>query len=393
MAKAATHPLRPVQSAKRTESATTSRPPSDRTAIFLLVPVATLVVVGLGAMLSASSVVALRAEQGQLYFFNRQLIWTAIGIAAFLVTIRIPYQLYARYAISIYLLSTAGLVAVLLIGDVRGGARRWIEVGPITIQPSEFAKFGTVVMLAMVLARKDRLLGDFAHFFFPIALTLGTSSVLLMLEPDFGTTMIIGLTGLSMMVASRAPLRYVIGLAAAGGLMATFLAQSEDYRWRRITSFLDPLSDRFGDGLQAVQSRIAIATGGWFGVGLGASRARWSFLPNAHTDFIFAIIAEEMGFAGAIVVVVLFVALASVGVAIALRAPDPFGRLLAIGIVSWISVQALINVGGVTVVLPITGVPLPFVSSGGSALITNLAAIGVLVNIARSGSTVRASSR
>ncbi|NNF63689.1 MAG: putative lipid II flippase FtsW [Acidimicrobiia bacterium] len=382
-----------MRSAKPADSVKTPKAPSDRTAIFLLVPVATLVVVGLGAMLSASSVVALRADQSQLYFFNRQLVWTVLGVAAFLVTIRIPYRLYAKWAVPLFVVSTVGLIAVLAIGDVRGGARRWIEIGPVTIQPSEFSKFATIVMLAMVLARKDRLLSDFAHFVIPILLTLGTTGGLLMLEPDFGTTMIIGLTGLAMLLASRAPLRYVTGLGAAGGLIGAFFAQSEDYRWRRLTSFLDPLSDRFGDGLQAVQSRIAIATGGWFGVGLGASRARWSFLPNAHTDFIFAIIAEEMGFAGAIVVVVLFVALAGVGVAIALRAPDAFGRLLALGIVSWISIQALINVGGVTVVLPITGVPLPFVSSGGSALITNLAAIGVLVNIARSGRDSRSAPR
>jgi cell division protein FtsW len=157
----------------------------------------------------------------------------------------------------------------------------------------------------------------------------------------------------------------------------------QPYRWERIQSFLNPDADPLGSGLQALQSLVALGTGGWFGVGLGSSRARWSFLPNAHTDFIFAIIGEETGLAGALVVVALFAVLAIVGSVIAMRAPDAFGRLLAIGIVSWISFQALINIGGVTRVLPITGVPLPFVSSGGSAMIINLAAMGVLVNIAR----------
>jgi cell division protein FtsW len=156
------------------------------------------------------------------------------------------------------------------------------------------------------------------------------------------------------------------------------------YRKARIVSFLDPMADPLGAGHQAVQSLVALGTGGWFGVGLGASRARWSFLPNAHTDFIFAIIGEETGYAGALIVVVLFTLFTVVGVRIALKAHDSFGRLLAIGIVAWIAFQALINIGGVAAVLPITGVPLPFVSAGGNAMVVTLGAIGILVNIARS---------
>jgi cell division protein FtsW len=157
-------------------------------------------------------------------------------------------------------------------------------------------------------------------------------------------------------------------------------------------SFLDPMADPLGAGHQAVQSLVALGTGNWFGVGLGASRARWSFLPNAHTDFIFAIIGEETGLAGALLVVALFLALAVVGIRIALKASDKFGRLLAVGIVSWLSFQALVNIGGVTAVLPITGVPLPFVSAGGNAMLVNLAAIGVLVNIARTKTAEPAST-
>jgi cell division protein FtsW len=206
----------------------------------------------------------------------------------------------------------------------------------------------------------------------------------LLLQPDLGTMLIISAAAFGVLAASTAPLRYVAGLAGLGSLGALVLAYVQPYRWERIQSFLDPDADPLGSGLQALQSLVALGTGGWFGVGLGASRARWSFLPNAHTDFIFAIIGEETGLAGALVVISLFVVLAIVGSVIAMRSVDKFGRLLALGIVSWLSVQALINIGGVTRVLPITGVPLPFVSSGGSAMVVNLAAMGVLVNIARS---------
>ena len=168
------------------------------------------------------------------------------------------------------------------------------------------------------------------------------------------------------------------------------MAMSAEYRKARLLSFLDPFASAGGDGFQAVQSMIAFGTGGLFGVGLGQSRARWSWLPNAHTDFIFAIIGEETGFAGAFIVVKLFTLLAAVGVSVAYRAPDTFGRLLAIGIVAWLTLQAIVNIGGVVAVLPITGVPLPFISNGGNAMLVNLAAIGVLLNISRSTHSVGA---
>jgi cell division protein FtsW len=186
-----------------------------------------------------------------------------------------------------------------------------------------------------------------------------------------------------MLAASTVPLRFVFGLGATGILAMTALAMSAPYRKARLLGFLDPFANAQGSGLQAVQSMVALGTGGFFGVGLGQSRARWSWLPNAHTDFIFAIIGEETGFAGAAMVITLFALLAGVGVSIAFRAPDGFGRLLAVGIVAWLSIQALVNIGGVVAVLPITGVPLPFISNGGNAMLVNLFAIGVLLNISR----------
>ena len=355
----------------------------DRTAVMLLLPVATLLIVGLGAVLSSSSVVAIREGVDQWFYFKRQIIWVMVGVGALLVTVRISYRWYARMATAIFVIAVFGLLATLLIGDVRGGSRRWIELGPMTIQASEFAKFAQVAFLAAVLTRKEAYLGRFAHFFWPVAGSLTIIGTLLVMEPDLGTAVLITATSFAVLVASTAPLRFVLGLGMLGALIGSVMAYARPYRRARITAFLDPSSDPLGAGLQPIQSLVALGTGGWFGVGLGASRARWSFLPNAHTDFIFAIIGEEVGFAGAIVVVALFALFAITGLAIAYRAPDQFGRLLGVGIVAWLSIQALINIGGVAVVLPITGVPLPFVSSGGSAMVANLAAVGVLVNIAR----------
>lgn len=355
----------------------------DRRAILLVVPVAMLLIVGLGAMLSAASVVSIREFGDSLHYIRRQLAWVGLGLVAFVIFTRIPYRLHRKLALPIFIVAVAGLAATLVIGDVRGGARRWIEVGPLTIQASEFAKLATVIVLSAVIAKKDRLLGSLAHFLLPVGAILGVVSVLLLAQPDFGTTLLIGASAFAVLFASAAPIGYVVGLGGIAALLGTVGAFAMDYRRDRITGFLDPFADPLGTGHQAVQSLVALGTGGWFGVGLGASRARWSFLPNAHTDFIFAIIGEETGLVGAALVIVLFASFAAVGIRIALKAPDMFGRLLAVGIVAWLSCQALINVGGVVAVLPITGVPLPFVSSGGSAMIISLAAVGILVNISR----------
>ncbi len=356
---------------------------SDRRTVLLVVPVVMLLIVGLGAMLSASSVISIRETGDHLFYIKRQIMWVGLGLAALVVFSKIPYRLYRKFAMPIFIVAVAGLVATLVFGSVRGGARRWIEVGPLTIQASEFAKIATVILLAAVLARKDRLLRQLPHFLLPVIAILGVVSTLLLLQPDFGTMLLIGASAFAMFIASAAPLGFIVGLGGISAIFAVFGAFAIDYRRARITGFLDPFADPLGTGHQAVQSLVALGSGGWFGVGLGASRARWSFLPNAHTDFIFAIIGEETGFAGASLVIVLFAFFAAVGVRIALTAPDMFGRLVAVGIVSWLTFQALVNVGGVVAVLPITGVPLPFVSSGGNAMIVSLAAVGVLVNISQ----------
>ena len=296
----------------------------------------------------------------------------------------VPYRFWQRFALPMYALAVLGLILTVVIGDTRGGATRWIVVGPVTIQFAEFAKFAVLALLAAVLTKKADLLNDLRHVFIPFAAIIGTVGLLLLAQPDFGNLLLIVVPAFVMLAVSTVPLRFVFGLGAAGALAMTALAMSAPYRKARLLSFLDPFSSAQGSGLQAVQSMVALGTGGFFGVGLGQSRARWSWLPNAHTDFIFAIIGEETGFAGAAIVITLFALLAAVGVSIAFRAPDGFGRLLAAGIVAWLTIQALVNIGGVVAVLPITGVPLPFISNGGNAMLVNLFAIGVLLNISRS---------
>ena len=375
----------PITRARSVSQAVAANTANERVTVFLLLPVAILLIVGLGALMSASSVIGLRETGDKLFFFKRQSMFIGGGFVVFLMAVKTPYRWYGRLAMPILALAVAGLIATEVIGEVRNGAQRWIDLGPVSLQTSEFAKFAVVVFLANAMARKERWLHQFAHVFWPVAGSLGLVSFLLLRQPDLGTTLIISAAAFAVLAASRAPLRHVAAFVALAVGGVALLAKANSYMWLRITSFLNPDADPLGDGLQAIQSLVALGTGGLFGVGLGASRARWFVLPNAHTDFIFSIIGEETGLAGSLIVIALLMTFAIVGIAVAMRAPDVFGRLLAVGIVSWLSVQAIINIGGVTRVLPISGVPLPFVSSGGSAMLINLAVLGVLTNIARSG--------
>lgn len=373
-----TRPQRHSRTVARVRSA------GARRSVFLMVVVAMLLTIGLGAMLSASSVVSIRSTNGQFQLFTKQVMWVGLGLSALVVATFVPYRFWQRIALPAFIATLVGLIVTLMIGDARGGATRWIVVGPVTLQVAEFAKFTSLAVLAAVLAKKGDLVGDLRHVVVPLAAILGSVTVLLLGQPDFGNVLLIVAPAFVMLLASTVPLRFVFGLGATGVLAMTALAMSADYRKARLLGFLDPFSNAQDSGLQAVQSMVALGTGGFFGVGLGQSRARWSWLPNAHTDFIFAIIGEETGFAGAAIVITLFALLAAVGVSIAFRAPDTFGRLLAVGIVAWLTIQALVNIGGVVAVLPITGVPLPFISNGGNAMLVNLFAIGVLLNISRS---------
>jgi cell division protein FtsW len=358
-----------------------------RSVVMLLVPVVLLVVVGLGAMLSASSVLGLREAGDGLYYFKRHVTWLIIGVPAMVVAAFIPLRWWRRMSFPLFLMSFVLLVAVLAVGVRAGGATRWLVVGPITIQPAEVAKLATILFLATLVSRKETTMFRFRDFLWPVALSAGVVAAAVIRQPDFGTVLIIGAGSFAVLMASAAPLGYVVGSAILASGMAVLAAISAPYRWARITAFLDLHGDPLHSSYQAMQGLVALGTGGLFGVGLGASRARWSFLPNAHTDFVFAILGEETGLAGSLVVVGLFIVLAIAGTLIALRCADRFGRLTAIGITTWLSVQALVNIGGVTGLLPITGVPLPFMSFGGTSLVVSMVGIGVIVSVARHDAT------
>lgn len=358
---------------------------NNRTSTLLLLVMVVLVVIGLGATMSASSTVGLDQASDRFHFFKRQLVGAGLGVVVLLVACRVPYRAYRRLALPLYLATLASLAAVLVVGNEAGGARRWIEFGAFSFQPSELAKFTVIVFLAVVLERKARILGTWGHFLVPVCFSVGVVAALVMKQPDLGTTILIGAATLTVLWVSPAPASKVLLFALAGVALTVALAFAADYRVDRITGFLDPWSNASTEGYQLVQGYYALGDGGIFGVGLGASRARWSYLPNAHTDFIFAIIGEETGVIGAMTVIGLFLVLAVTGWAVAARAPDMFGRMLAAGLTAWLSFQALINIGGVLGLMPITGIALPFVSFGSTALIMSMGALGVLVNISQQG--------
>lgn len=378
----------------RTRPRGTFRP--GHPATLISVTVAVLVLLGLIMILSASNVAAFAQYGSSFRFFTRQLLWAAGGIVAFALCARLDYRRwqglgYVAYAVTFLLLL---LVLIPGFGVAVGGSARWIGVGPLQFQPSEMAKLALVLFCADVFSRKKESTFDsFAHTMLPIVPALGFFATLVMLQPDLGTTLLLGAIAGGMMFAAGAPLGYLTPTLAAGSGLAVVAALAEPYRRARILAFLDPWEDPFNTGYQTIQSLIAVGSGGWLGVGLGASRQKWLYVPNAHTDFIFAIFAEETGLLGSLVVIGLFAFLAYLGVRTARKAPDRFGTLVATGITVWISLQALVNMGAVTASLPITGVPLPLVSFGGSSLVVSLAAMGILVNIAYQGELPKSARR
>jgi cell division protein FtsW len=352
----------------------------------LLAVIGTLLAIGVVMVLSASSVSAFARTGDSYSYFKRQVLWVVAGVAVMLLVSRVDYRRWRRLGVPLLLAATAGLVYVLVHpGAVSAyGATRWIAVGGgVTVQPAEFAKLALLLFSADVLARKTRLLRDARHLLVPVLPLTLLLAALVMAEPDLGTTMLLCAIAFGLLFVAGTPLLLLGGLGTLGISGGLALIMSADYRRVRFLSFMDPAADAQNGGYQFIQGRLALGSGGLLGVGLGASRQKWSYVPNAHTDFIFAIIGEELGLLGTLSIVLLFIAFAYGGVRVAQRAPDPFGRFLAAGITVWIVVQALVNIGAVVGVLPITGVPLPLVSFGGSSMLVLLAAAGMLLNVAR----------
>lgn len=360
----------------------------ERHAVYLAFTFLGLCLFGLVMVLSAASVSSLHSDAASPFFqFKTQLRWAVIGLVAFLVTARIDYRVLRRIAGPALVVVGLLLVVVLIpgIGRSVNGARRWIGFGSFVIQPGELAKLALIVFAADLLAKRERRMDRPELTVRPVMLTVVAMSGLILLQPKLGTPIILTAVALSMLFVAGARLGSLVSWTAVLLAAGTVAAWLDPERRSRLLAFQDPWRDRQGEGFQLIQSQIGVVDGGLFGVGLGASKAKWGFLPFAHTDFIFAIVAEELGLVGAMALVGAFVLLAWLGVRASMRAPDRFGMLLAAGITLWLVFQAFLNIGMVIGILPVTGETLPFISAGGSSLVTTLAAAGLLTNVARRG--------
>jgi cell division protein FtsW len=348
---------------------------------------------GLVMVMSASSVVALDEFGSSWYFVVRQAAWAAAGGVALVIIARLDYHRWRRIAGPLLVVSLIllGLVFVPGVGIAANGATRWIGIGAFSFQPAELAKLAVLLWVADLLARRAAYMHNTVATLRPVVVVLAAVATLVMLQPNLGTTIVVAAVAMSLCYVAGSPAAPLAGWTFFGLAAAMGLALAAPYRRARVLTFLDPWADPMDKGYQNIQSLVGVASGGLFGTGLGASRAKWGYLPYAHSDFIFAIIGEELGLVGATVVVGLFVLLGIVGIRVALHAPDRFGLLLAVGVTAWFCVQAFVNIGGVIGILPITGVPLPFVSAGGSSLVFGMAAAGLLLSVARQA-TVRSLS-
>jgi cell division protein FtsW len=377
--------LRVIRTDERPATAARADARSRRTVALLLGSTAFLVSTGLVMVLSASSVSAFARYGDSFVFVQRQAAYAAVGVLALVMTARMRFASWKRLAVP-FLIATIAMLGFVLhpSGGIEAfGSSRWLQLGPVTVQPSEIAKLALVVFTAAILARKWGRLDDLWHLAIPLLPAVALVCGLVMLQPDLGTSVILAGSVFLLLFVAGVRLRYLAVVGIVGAVIGAGLILSADYRRIRFLSFLHPWEDAKSTGYQLIQSLIALGSGGWTGLGLGASRQKWQYIPNAHTDFIFSILGEELGLVGELVVLVAFGALIFAGIKIAARSPDVFGRLLAAGIVAWFGLQVLINLGAVTGLLPITGVPLPFVSYGGSSLVVSLAGVGVLVSIAR----------
>lgn len=354
----------------------------------LLALVAVLVLVGLEVVFSATFALSITEGDHAAHYLILQGQWALLGFGLMYITSRIPYPFWRFLAP----LMVVGAVVILLLVLVPGlgvssyGAARWLKLGPLpAIQPSEFVKLAVIVGVAAWLSGPRERRTSLTKGILPLLVFVGLVGFLIMKEPDMGTTLVVMLTATTMMFLSGVGLHYILAMMGSGLAIGMTLITSGGYRSERLQSFLDPWSDPGGLGFHIIQLLIAMGSGGLFGLGPGASRQKFFYVPSAQADGIFAILGEEVGFVGSVAVLLLFAAVVYRGVRIAQRAPDRFGALLAMGIVCWIAYQTLLNIAGITRTLPLTGIPIPFLSYGGSSLAATLAAVGILLNVSRAG--------
>ena len=352
---------------------------------WLFAAVASLVAIGLVMVFSASSATAYADHHDTTFYLKRQVLWLAIGLTCAFAAYRIDYRKLKPVAPYILVVSIVSLIAVLVphVGFVVNGARRWLGAGSISVQPSEFAKIALVVYLAAALSVRGERIASLVRGLFPLCIPVVIMAVLVLKEPDMGTASLLVMAAFAMFFAAGARIEHLalIFLATVPPVVATILASP--YKRARIFAFVNPWKDAQNTGFHIVQSLLALGSGGLLGVGLGQSRAKFFYLPEQYTDFIFSVLGEELGLIGAITVIALFVVFAYRSIRIAIAAPDRFGFFLASGCAALITIQAFINIGVVTSSWPVTGVPLPFISYGGSSLVVYLVAVALIINVGR----------
>jgi len=365
----------------------------QKAAVILLIATLLLVTIGVVMLFSTSSLYAREKYGDPNYLLKRQLVWLAVGAAGCVAAASTPYPQLRKWCVPV-LVVTAVLLALVLVPHVGrriGGARRWLSFGGMQVQPSEFAKLALIIWLAHHLSKEKRRIEEFGRGFVLPMMVTGAFLVLILAEPDFGTTALLGMVAFAMMFIAGVRLAYLLPTALAGlGAFAALIWQNPN-RAERFLAFLDLEKYKAGKGYQIWMAMLAFGSGGIDGLGLGNSRQKMFWLPEAHTDCIAAIIGEELGLIGMLAILALFVALLACGVIIAMKTPDLNGQYLALGITLLIALQTLINIGVVTAWLPTKGLPLPFISYGGSSLMMNLIAVGVLLSILRHGAAEAAS--
>lgn len=353
--------------------------------LFIIIPTLILLIIGVIMVYSSSAILAYHEMGDYGYYVKRQLIFAVLGIIAMFAMMNLDYWILRKWS-KVFLIACFVLLIVVLIPGVglsRGGARSWLGIGAFSIQPSEFMKLAMFIFLAKWLSENQNKIQKFFTGIVPVLALSGAAFALIMLQPDLGTGTVLMGTIMLMIFAAGARISHFIGLGILGIIGFVALVLAEPYRIKRILAFLDPWQDPLGSGFQIIQSLYAIGPGGLIGVGLGQSRQKYSYLPEPYNDFIFSILAEELGFIGGTFVLLLFVVLVWRGLRTAITIQDPFASYLAVGITGMIAIQVLINVGVVTGLFPVTGITLPFMSAGGSSLTLTLTAIGILLNISR----------
>lgn len=351
----------------------------------IVISIILLLTIGVIMVYSASAAFAYHKYGDSFYFAKRQFLFAALGVFLMFLIANINPENFSKWSITALIICFILLILVLIpgIGILRNGARSWLGIGAFSIQPSEFLKLAMIVFLAKVFSQKDYDISHFVKGFLPALLMIGTAFGLIMLQPDLGTGTVLVGTCLVIIFVAGARYKHLFGFMMIGVAGFVGLVLAAPYRIKRITAFLNPWQDALGAGYHLIQSLFAIGPGGLLGLGLGMSRQKHLYLPEPHTDFIFSILAEELGFLGGITVIILFAIIVWRGVRIAIGAPDLFSSLIATGITAMIMIQAMINIGVVSGAFPVTGITLPFLSYGGSSLTLSLVAVGILLNLSR----------